>query len=378
MKTLSAITLSSLISVLAIGCVPMDDGNGDDEIDQALLAEYRAAMPDRAQLMATAPEASAMAAVGDPAMYPSQSHEIVTAINGSVVGVIDLLDLITTVEPTIYDSSTREFFWGPWENEDGVGYVGAFIRDAGVGADFRYEFAFLRGATNDLATLTPIIVGAASPDPNNDDHGFGLTLWDFERNYEFEMMHNENAGNEDHTRGRFATLWGHGPDENNPEATITIIMSAFRNFVSEDDPNAEPADLDYFYGRFAYDGTTVDFLDWEADMDVSDPADGIAEQVGVRMAFINEGMGRAEADAAGGSLAAGDSLTGTECWDNSLSRSYLNFEVVGSAPDSYTEGELASCGLFTQTLSELQVPALEDIEPGLRDALSILAETGAL
>lgn len=377
MKSLSAITISSLISVLAIGCQPMDDDGGNDQIDQALLAQYRAAMPDRDRLMAAAPEASTMAAVGDPALYPNASYDIVVGINGSVAGVIGLLELITSTDPTVYNSATREFFWGPWENDDGIGYVGAYIREAGPGADFQYEYAFLRGIDNDLANLAPVVWGAASPDPNNEDYGIGLTLWDFERNYDFEQTHNPNAGNMDFGRGRFATLWGHGADENNPGAELTFVVSMFRNFVPEDEPNADPADLDYFYGRFAANGDTVDFIDWEADMDVSDPADGLLESVGVRMAFFNEGTGRAEADASGGSLAAGDSLVGTECWDSSLARTYLQFEITGSAPDSYTEGDLNSCGFFASTLTELEVPALEDIDPALRQGLADLAETGA-
>ena len=370
-KTSLSFVLGSLALSLAVGCTPTD---GSDDYDPALLAEYRTALPDAERLMAAAPEASVMNLVGDPALYPNASYDIIVGINGAVTGVVQLLDTIGSVEPTLYNSATGEFFWGPWENDDGAGYVAAYIREAAPGSDFRFEYAFMRGTDNDLANMRPIVWGAASPDPNNDDHGVGLTVWDFEADYQFEVDFGNGGANND--RGRFATLWAQGPDENEPEATVSIIVAVFRDFVPQDSPGAEPADLDYLFGRFAMDGQAIDFIDWEADMDVSEPVDGLAESVGVRMVFLNEGAGRAEADATGGSLAVGDSWNGVECWDNAIDRTYLNFEVTGSQPASYTEGELVGCDLFQATLAESNVPSLQDLPAEIYNGLIELAEGG--
>ena len=372
MKTISAITLGSLIGALAIGCTPMDN---DNDYDPALLAEYRTAVPDMATLRANAPQASMTALVGDPALYPTSSYGIVAGINGSVEIIIGALELITSIEPTIYNSATREFFWGPWENENGVGYMGAYLREAAPDSDFTYEYAVLRGIDNDIANLRPIVWGGASPDANNDDYGVGVTVWDFEANYAFEQDHNPNVDNEIFDHGRFATLWGKNADENDPDADFTFVVSVFRNFVSQDNPTAEAANLDYFYGRYEAEGQSVDFIDWQAGIDVSEPADGIVEDVGVRMAFVNEGTGRAEADATGGSLDPGTTWSGVECWNDAIARTYLGFEISGQ-PAGVPEGELADCGLFASTLNDLQIPSLEDLPADLLNALDQVAENG--
>ena len=143
-------------------------------------------------------------------------------------------------------------------------------------------------------------------------------------------------------------------------------------------PSANPADLDYFYGRYVTPQFTADFLDWEAGIDVTEPADGISEDVGVRMAFLNEGTGRAEADAAGGSLAAGEEGRAVECWNAALSETYLSYEQyldgVGQGP--VTDGDPANCLLFNATLDELRIPSLDDIDPALRAALDDVARNG--
>lgn len=371
--TIHTLITASLAGALAFGCTPQDDGR----YDPALLAQYRAAVPSMDRLAATAPEASVQALVGDPALYPAVSWDIVTGINGSVTNIIGLMKTIVALPPTVFNSRTREFVWGPWDNDTGVGQVAVYIREAGAGADFRYEYALLRGVGNDLATMTPIIWGGATPDEVNGDHGVGVNLWDFEKNYEFEMANNPNAANEVFDRGRFATLYGKGADANMPQDEFAFVVAVFRDFIPQDNPTAQAADLDYFYGRYSGANMVVDFIDWEAGIDVSDPLDGVAEDVGVRMAFLNEGMGRAEADAMGGSLEPGVSAKGVECWDNALDRTFLEFTVDGGANQgTYTEGAIDGCDLFQPTLDELHIPSLQDLDPALMAALDDVAQNG--
>lgn len=375
MKTLTQImTLGALIGITTAGCQPPEENS---DIDQAQLAQFRAAIPSSSVLEAKAPEASAAAALGDPALYPSVSWEIVVGVNGSVQGIITVMREIVNLPPTLWNSQTQEFFWGPFPNEDGYGYVAAYIRDAGAGEDFRYHYALLRGVSNDVSTLSPVIWGGANPDASNPDRGSGITLWDFEANYAWEQANNPNFGNEPLDRGRFVTVYGAGADQNNPENEVALVLASFRNFVPKDNPGAEPANLDYFYGRYVTPIATVDFLDYEVGIDVSQPADGIAENVGVRMAFLNEGTGRAEADAIGGSLAADQSASAIECWDVTLSESYLRFDITdGTGTVTAEDGQLTSCGLFQASLDELGVPSLDDVDPALRAALDNIALNG--
>jgi hypothetical protein len=370
---------SALCSMTLLGCVATEKDPDPGQFDPLLLDEYRAALPKMDRLEAQAPQASAaaIAAVGDPALYPVGSYDIANGINGAVTGIIQVLDTVTALEPTIFNSDTQEFFWGPFPNEDGIGFVAAYIREAGADADFRFEYALLRGIDNDVANLKPVIWGGASPDAENEDHGVGVTLWDFEANRAFEQEHNPAFDSLVLDRGRFVALYAAGPDEKDPSAEVAFVLASFRDFVPADNADAAAADLDYFYGRYE-NGITVDFIDFETAFDVSEPADGTAENVGVRMAFLNEGTGRAEADATGGSLEEGQEGRVVECWNAAIQQSFISFEVVGGTTPigPVSEGNAADCGLFTASLSELGIPSLDDVDPALRAALDEVASNG--
>jgi hypothetical protein len=370
------LTSLALTSTLVFGCQPADDDTG---ADAERLERFRSAIPSSARLEAPKTEATTQFALGEQAEYPYAAAPIAEGINGSVGQMVDLLDLIVSLPPTVFNSDTQEYVWGPFPSDDGVGYTAAYIRDTGTDADFRYHFALLRGASNDLATLTPVIAGGATPDPADEDRGVGLILWDFEADRAFREQHDPNfdpaaADN----RGRFATLFGAGADESAPDNTFTFVVAVFRGFVPADQPDNSPADLDYFYGRYQTPDNVVDFLDFETAFDIDDPADGVAEDIGVRMAFLDEGTGRAEADGAGGSMGPDQNASVIECWDTGLLQTFAAFEIrdQGAVVESATDGQLADCGLFAATLDDLQIPSLQDVDPALMAALDQLASTG--
>ncbi len=357
---------------LALGGCAEDTDPGDgggDPIDQTIVASYRAALPSQAQLVAPMPEASQSSALGDPALYPNVSQDIVIGINGTVAITVGLLELVTSLPPTIYNSETRELFWGPFPED--IGFSAAYIRETGDTEDFRFAFAFLRGVDNDVANLTPVVFGGATPDETNDDYGVGVVVWDMTAMRAFAEANDPAFDPADHDRGRFAALFASGSaeDEDDPEAEMALVVAAFRDFIPADDQNVEAVDLDYLYGRFAGSEHTVDFIDWQANLDVDDPVDGVTELVGVRMAFLDEGTGRAEADVTGGSLGNEDASV-VECWDAAINQTFASFN------DEAQVGELANCGLFQATLDELSVPALEDIDTELLEALDNAASNG--
>lgn len=365
------------ITSFALGMALTACGGGEEggEYDPQLLQEYRTAIPSMDRLAASTPEATTFAAVGDPALYPNGSYDIAVGINGAVVGLIDGLGFIVNQEPTIYNSDTKEFLWGPYPNEDGFGTVAVYIREAEQGADFKFEYALARGVNNDVATFAPVIWGGATPNAANPDQGYGVTLWDFEANYAFEQANNPDAANLTLDRGRFVALYGSGAEA---AGTFAFVVAVFRNFVPQDNPAAEPADLDYFYGRYDDGTNTVDFIDWAAAIDVdNDAARPAAENVSVRMAFLNEGTGRAEAAASGGDLQANQTADAVECWDTAINQTYLSFTVTTDGnPQTATDGDPANCGLFQASLTELGVPALADVDPTLKAALDYVAENG--
>lgn len=366
-----AFTSFALMAVLA-GCGASDDG----AVDPALLAEYRAAVPSETQLMAKAPAPGVHAKVGDPAVFPSGSTELVTGINGAVGGIIETMRTITSLEPTVYNSETKEMLWGPYPNDNGFGTVAAYVKDQGEGADFRYAYALLRGVNNDVATMKPVIWGGATPDPNNKDYGAGVTLWDFEANGAFEQANNPDVASVKLAKGRFVAVYAKGQE---PKGEAAFVVAVFRGFVPEDKPENTPADLDYFYGRFNDSTNAFDFLDYKGDIDVhNDPAMAAAESVGVHMAFLNEGVGRAEVEASGGDLKADETVNGVECWDAALAQSYISMTTMtgGMPGQEFTDGTPSLCGVFEKTLTELGVPSLADVDPMMMAKLDDVAKNG--
>ena len=372
MKTLGFSLVAT--TLLAGACAVEDEAPNYDE---AQLAVYREALPTRARLEAGQATASTATLLGEPALYPHASSDVIQGINGTVGLTVDLLELITSLPPTAYNSDTLEFVWGPYPDDD-FGYGAAYIRDAGESADFRYEYAFLRGASNDLASLTPIVYGGATPDPLDEDRGVGVTVWDMTAADAFDAEYDPNYDPENAESGRFAALFAAGPDEDDPNNEVAVVVAVFRDAVFKDSEDGLPVDLDYLYGHVEGPEHTFDFADIEADIDVTEPTDGIAERIGIRMAFVDGGTGRAEADAIGGSLSSGQSYEVVECWDTSINQTFISGEVREGGESTVVQslGAPEDCGYFNQTLDDMGVPHLQDIDPELLSALDNAAANG--
>lgn len=369
----SGMMLASLL--IGVGC---GDSGSDGSYDEQLLAEYRGALPKEEQVKAASPEPSMGAKLGEAAIYPAGSYEIVTGINGAVVGIVEIMRAVVEQKPTLYNSETKEFFWGPYKAEKEFGTVAAYIREAPAGSDFKYHYALLRGVDEDVAKLTPVIWGGATPDPENKEYGAGVTLWDFEANRAFEEANNPDAAGLPLDKGRFVAVYAKGAGDKGGEGAF--VVAAFRGFVPKDKPEATPADLDYFYGRVNDASNAIDFIDYQGVFDVdNDPMMAAAETVGVRMAFVNEGTGRAEASASGGDLMSNQSASAVECWDAALVETYLEYTVTtdGTPGAPASEGAVADCGIFEKSLTELGVPSLADVDADLKAKLAEVAQNGA-
>jgi hypothetical protein len=214
------------------------------------------------------------------------------------------------------------------------------------------------------------------------DYGSGVTLWDFEANKAFEDTHNASHGAL--TRGRFVALYMKGPDETVATKINTVVLANLFQFVPAENPTNSPVTLDHLYGHVndTVANMTFDFVDIQAAADVHQNADaGVTlEDLGVRLVFVNGGMGRGEANVSGGDL-GNATLRGVECWDAMVKRSYYDLSATGVDADGgitsvSTEGTLAACGAFTATLDALGVPSLASVDPDLVNALRNAAATG--
>jgi hypothetical protein len=411
-KTLALLALSlSLFGAPMVGCGdgPAGDGDGDivgdgdgdivgdgdgDAIDPALLAEYKRALPTLDLLEArpvTADSAMNMA-VGDPAEAPQQLAPMIQGVNAMIRGTVETLEFITDLPPTLYNSDTREFLWGPFPDEDSDtegDYILVYIKDTGEdgGEDFRYHYAFARGISNDVATFTPVIWGGSNPDPDNEDYGSGITLYDWEANKAFEDEHNPDHGQL--TEGRFATVYAKGEDEDGTE--VTWVVAAFRNFLPDDaEEGAEPIDVDHLYGHLEgideeNNPLEIDFVNTRADFNIFPEDDATTPETwDIYGVGVNEALGRAETTITGGDLDAEDSpgsqVQVVECWDGLGARTYRGATLTDNdgMEQSFNddEGVIEDCGFLAGPLSDLPLPTLDDLDEGLLDALGGVAENG--
>ena len=162
------IALTALV-VAASACTPVSPPppvTNDPAIDAALLTTFRKAVPKKANLTAALPTSvgGAGAAVGDAAQYPQMAVPHVVGVNTLIGNILDTVDAVVATPPTVFNSETNEFLWGPFDNTDSPlegDKAIVFIKDKGEGGDFRYEFAFARLMGDDVATAVTLTYPAS-------------------------------------------------------------------------------------------------------------------------------------------------------------------------------------------------------------------------
>jgi hypothetical protein len=371
------------LAMAAVACSASPEAD-PPSYDSATLDAYLSALPEADRLSADAPavEAGSPGALtyGNSALLAVESARFARSINAPALQIVRALRAVVQLPPSLYDSSKREFLWGPWDNEDGFGKVSLYIRENEAGADFRYSYALVRMVDNDLADATPVIWGAATPDADDEDKGVGITLWDIEANEAFEAEHDPAFdADAQHGSGRFVMLYGHHEDG---EREALFNVAVFRNFVPDDAGAGErPADLDYFYGRvlesndrrldFFDSAISADLCDATADSCFENDSNADApESLDFLAVFVDGGVGRAEATVRDGDLDAPVSLV--ECWDAGFDRTFIRLESGGS--------EVMSAGAcaapMDQSMSSLGLPSLSTIDTDLLSALDCVAQHG--
>ena len=384
MKHLKYLAASLPFALVACSGGSGDPRSGADPSDEELvkLEQHLRAIPSEERVSAVTPidaDADGRPRAGS-AEFAQDSIDAAIAINGPAIAMVRLLKLITKLPPTVYNSETNEFVWGPGDNDNGVGQVLLYIRENGPEEDFKYHYAFVRLIDRDMATASPVIWGGANPDPEDKDKGVGVTLWDFDASNAFDQLHDSGFTLDHKTQGRFVMLYG---DDPKVEGYARYNVAVFRDFIPDDakgdDP--QPFDSEYFYGRVQEPGEPqFDFLDWQlaGDLCDSDPDscfdnNVVADQeedFRLRTVFIDKGIGRAEVEVAGGDLTS--DVSAVECWDQNLDRTYLSI-----AADQSVIASRGQCtGALQSTLTELGVPTINDIDADLMAALTCVADNG--
>jgi len=393
---LASLALSTL---LACGKADTTPATSYSESD---LTRYKAALPTADQLTATTPTATTKAAATSD--FPQIAKDATKGINGVVTGIVELMRAIVDLPPTVYNSDTHEFVWGPWNNDSGYGNVLVYIKEqlpeakpaAGCPADgwsekptgtctpdFHFVYALARGLGNDMATYTPVIWGGANPDATNGMFGTGITLWDFEANYAWSVAHDPAYATEQLARGRFVAVYGKGADTGG--ATFAFNVAVFANFVPQETPGAAGIDAEYYFGSYRTPSLGLTFVNFLTQADVDHDANGDPENLDVRIAFLDSGVGRAEATIScpanttcslpGPTGAVGQA---TECWDGALGKVYSNLTYNGVSLSTQPPGAtMADCGSpFSASLDSLNIPSRGDLDPVMMQKLHDVAENG--
>jgi hypothetical protein len=364
--------------LLASGCSPAAPG-----YDEAALARYRKALPQKAMLhTVAAPQSAAPSnAVGDPAYFPSQTSGVAVAIDATIDGLIDSLGAITQLPPSAWDESMSQFLWGPYDDAStplAGDTVLLYVKDEGPAASgFRYDYALARGMGNDLSTMKIVIWGAATPDPADASRGAGVTLWDYIASRAFEDAH--DPGHAPVADGRFVAIYGSGADAANPGQVDTLVVSKFYQFVPGDQPGAAPANAEYFYGGFVGPVDRVDFADFAIHGDLAGSATTAPEDLSIDTVYFDGTLGRAAATIVGGDIASGTHVDAGECWDVSRNRLWLTEASVDDATQARTpivpdEGAESSCAIDAAGMAS--VPTIASVDPNLISALESVAANG--
>ncbi|MBI1948845.1 MAG: hypothetical protein HYS27_24375 [Deltaproteobacteria bacterium] len=377
MKTLALPAL--LLAATACTLPPVE--TPDPTIDQALLARYRSAVPKKQNLSATLPESAggAGALVGDPAVYPAMAVPHVVGVNTMIGNILDTVEAVVALPPTLYNSETREFVWGPFDNGDSP-LAGdkalVYIKEQDEGEDFQFVFAFARLMGDDIATAAPVIWGGVNPTPDVEDQGNGVLLLDFEASRAFGEANGADLSAE--ARGRFAAGFARGPNDDGSDSMVTLVVGSFRGFNGEG--GTETIDVDHLWGNVAgADGNTIDFMNLAVEGNVLQDTTA-AETLDMQLVLWNRGIGRGEVLLTGGDAGANIG-EGTECWDAAVEQQYYQVTVTdeaGAETVVETEGDAATgCPApFDVPLADLGIPTLADVDDGILGALQNAAENG--
>lgn len=390
------------VLLLLAGCQkPVADGT-ESVFDEKLVHTYRQSLPTYPNLIPPIPSETIVVSPGTPAaLAPALAQASLEPVRFTFNLMHETLVELTTYPPTLYNEDTTQLVWGPFDAHKDFGTVALFVsqnenynpaffdEDEPTGSPLQYTFALMRGADYDLQTLTPIVLGGSTPHADNPEWGLTVLVFDFNTNKNFVEQYGKVFAPGCLASGRFVAARNRGPvlDElgEPTDQTLTSVAGLFRNFVPQYAPNAAPIDLDYLYGDISSSETTLSYSNFGAQFDFDGNPETL-ETVAVKMAFWSylrrspASSGRAEFVATNDTMAEGQFLQATECWDYNLARSYFNMvNIYGEEVTPLTNmgTPISSCDDSLENgLEAMGLPNADDADPKLQELLEDIAQNG--
>ena len=293
--------------------------------------DFRSAVPQRDNVQMRVPQSGGQAlTLGETASLYSESVKIATSVNGGVLWVFDVIDLIIAQPPTTLDETSA--VWGPSEPRglERLSYRFTVVKLEEQHFTYVLE-ARLKDADGDF---TEIFTGEAFPTDDNDGHG---TL-------------SYNLGSLRGLDGEDACLTGVidvAYDATSEPRALDVVFTQ----VADECAGERPTNAHYVYAENLDKSGHMDFA-FRANIHGDDENKPLEEIMSVRTRWLASGAGRSDVQVSEGEVPAdleanipGTTATSVElvqCWDDSFALVYgdtapdelephLNNELVGDA-----------------------------------------------
>lgn len=257
---------------------------------------------------------------GDTAATYQLTRGVTVVVNGGTLLVLGILKSVVEQKPTTFDGSTA--VWGPYTGPLSPTTWKLTVLKAG---DHTYSYT-LEGKAKAAPDTDYVVVLSGTHTPALDANGVAL----------------KNFGN-----GTFLIDWDEAqklPEHDNSVGTAGITYSrltpedvasidvAFRGTRRLDGPGV--TDADYHYEATPGEGGSFTFA---TNADVDHDASGLNEDLSIQSRWLEDGEGRSDVKAEGGSLAT--PATMNECWNASFQSTYYDasFDAAAHYGDEATD-----------------------------------------
>lgn len=279
--------------------------------------------------------------LGQTAQFYEQADQVAGAVNAGVDELLKMVDgLGKGSPPTRRRRDTR--VWGPVENLDGKGITLRLEirRSSNDDGGPRFTFCLHLGSDVDFA-------GGGVKCEERNSQGLDALLWGFYSPKSIEEGARSGAGEINFDLEVLRRL-----DRSEQGRGFLGLVYDFRDggdakqiHVDVEEPSSTDSTLDileYNYGR-TLDGYVDFYFEFSDDIIDADSLFSSEERLSLGAQWQEGGLGRADVLIDNGDLAAGESATATECWDETHRRTYYLLVLEKSGTYREEEGDPDTC-----------------------------------
>lgn len=298
------------------------------------LENIRAGVPDSNSATVNTPH-NQSALIGQTADTYLLTWGATSLVNVDVLAVLVTVHAVVQLPPTTHPSS-NVYVWGPGNGSalDPLIYK-LTVTDNGDGS---YGWALEgrdKNAPEAASSYQVLVSGTHTPvvtnGVNDEKHGNGNFLVDWDARAKLPLPPKTANGNYQ-LQGTAQITYDNRNDDAKVDAIFTNVIDENSGLVVNPTYHYDqPAGAD---GKFQF----------STQADVNN--DGIVENTSIESRWKQDGSGRADIQVSGGSVPAGQTGTGTQCWDSSFLSVYETetVPVAGSnAPYNVNSGDSAQC-----------------------------------